>query len=179
MKALRRPPVHPRLLMLFARGVQAFVSLLRSAGTETVPDDLARFHCRGPTGHHAWGSKGPHRFLGDPSRTSALLSDPGRAPRPSHHGPESAAPASSTTKAPTRNSISRPHHTASVPAAYASNGALPAIRKARFRLVAGLCREGVEPSGSLRKVSERWLMSSLVLLSQASPVADWIQIQLR
>jgi hypothetical protein len=43
-------------------------------------------------------------------------------------------------------------------------------RKTRFRLAANLYREGVEPSGSQRKVSERYIV---VPLSQALPVASW------
>src|SRR3954468_21874649 len=48
------------------------------------------------------------------------------------------------------------------------------VAAARARLASGwlvgLCREGVEPSGSLRKVSER---SHVILLSRAYPVASW------
>jgi len=43
--------------------------------------------------------------------------------------------------------------------------------KTRFRLAAGLYREGVEPSGALRKVSDSGYI--VVLLSQALPVASW------
>jgi len=44
--------------------------------------------------------------------------------------------------------------------------------KTRFRLAAGLYREGVEPSGALRKVSDSGYI--VVLLSQALPVASWM-----
>jgi hypothetical protein len=49
-----------------------------------------------------------------------------------------------------RGSLTQLRH----PLAYASRFVLPLTRKARFRL-AGLCREGVEPSGPLREVSAR------------------------
>ena len=47
--------------------------------------------------------------------------------------------------------------------------------KTRFRLAAGLYREGVEPSGALRKVSDSG--SIVVLLSQALPVASWAHVR--
>ena len=54
--------------------------------------------------------------------------------------------------------ISRLNHAASVSAAYASRACVTAPAcKARFRLVASLCREGVEPSGFHRKVSVRYI----------------------
>jgi hypothetical protein len=60
---------------------------------------------------------GSHRLPGDPSRASALLSDPGRIGRPGHHGLPDAAPAIGTTKASatttSRGSITRLQHTLS------------------------------------------------------------------
>src|SRR6185503_16833555 len=54
------------------------------------------------------------------------------------------------------------------------------VAAARARLASGwlvgLCREGVEPSGSRRKVSER---SHVVLRSRAYPVASWDQVESR
>src|SRR3954471_17924576 len=52
------------------------------------------------------------------------------------------------------------------------------VAAARARLASGwlvsLCREGVEPSGSLRKISER---SHVILLSRAYPVASWVHAE--
>src|SRR5580693_10003929 len=42
---------------------------------------------------------GSHRFPGDPSRASAVLSDPGRIGRPGHRGLPDTAPAIAKTKA--------------------------------------------------------------------------------
>jgi hypothetical protein len=47
--------------------------------------------------------------------------------------------------------------------------------KTRFRLAASLYREGVEPSGALRKVSDSGYI--VVLLSQALPVASWSHVR--
>lgn len=52
------------------------------SGRKSFPDGLARFQCPGPRGSYAWRSRGPHRFPSDPSRTSALLTDPDRTSRP-------------------------------------------------------------------------------------------------
>jgi hypothetical protein len=68
-------------------------------------------------------------------------------------GPSSAAPGPNTPKAPTEHDLEAQPR-ASVSAAYASRTALPPPMQGS--LPAGglrLCREGVEPSGSLRKVS--------------------------
>lgn len=67
---------------------------------------------------------GSPRFLGDPSCTFALVSDPGRAPLSSHSGQGNAAPASNKTKAPAMM-MSRLSRTALVPAVYASRRTLP------------------------------------------------------
>ncbi len=83
MKALRRPRADARSHMVFASGFHALDSMIRSSrGGSPLPGGLARFQCPGPTGNSAWRSRGPHRFPGDPSHTSALLTDPGRTPRP-------------------------------------------------------------------------------------------------
>ena len=62
------------------------------SGRKSLPDDLARFQCPGPKGYCAWRSRGPHRFPGDPSRISALLTDPGRTARPSRKRNERCCP---------------------------------------------------------------------------------------
>ncbi len=60
---------------------------------------------------------GSHRLPGDPSRASALLSDPGRIGRPGHRGLPDTAPAFGKTKASAttayRGSITRLQHTLS------------------------------------------------------------------
>jgi Transposase IS66 family len=64
---------------------------------------------------------------------------------------------------------------ASASAVYASRATLPSPMQ--DSLPAGglrLCREGVEPSGSLRKVSGR---SHVILLSRAYPVASWVHAE--
>jgi len=97
--------------------------------------------------------RGSHRLPGDPSRAFALLSDPGRIGRPGHRGLPDAAPVIVTTKASAlvsfRGSITRLQHP------------LSTLHERRRRhpcnsLPAGglrLYREGVEPPGSLQKVS--------------------------
>src|SRR5215469_2205464 len=67
-----------------------------------------------------------------------------------------------------RGSITQRQHLLS----YASRFVLPLTRKAGFRL-AGLYREGVEPSGSLRKVSDH-----MTILLSCSPDATQIAADL-
>ena len=101
-----------------------------------------------------WARTGSLRFPGDPSHASARLSDPGR--------PDGTSPITVPTMLPpdpTRRRLQRLHDfeaqpRASASAAYASRVASPPPTQGS--LPAGglrLCREGVEPSGSLRKVS--------------------------
>ena len=66
-----------------------------------------------------------------------------------------------------RDSITRLQH----PLPTLQQGWLPTSRKARFRLVVSLCREGVKPSGLLRKVSACSCSCSCFPLSQACPGA--------
>jgi hypothetical protein len=95
-----------------------------------------------------WTQAGALRFPGGPSRTFALLQDPGRTEKPDHSGFPMLPPH------PTRRRLRRSHdfeanHRASVPAVYASRVTLPSPMQ--DSLPAGglrLCREGVEPSGS-------------------------------
>ena len=83
---------------------------------------------------------------------------PAPRPRPSRQnlavgGPDDAAPSSATLKASACKQY-RGYHAASASAVYASRTTLPSPMQ--DSLPAGglrLCREGVEPSGSLRKVS--------------------------
>jgi len=53
-------------------------------------------------GFPMWAQTGPLRFPGVPSRTFALLRDPGRTGQPGHSGFPSAAPGSNTAKASAR-----------------------------------------------------------------------------
>ena len=60
---------------------------LPRAGRRRLARGPGPCRCRGPlSGSGAWRRMGTHRFLDAPSRTSAVCSDPGRAPRPSHDG---------------------------------------------------------------------------------------------
>lgn len=54
------------------------------------------------SGRFIWTQTGPLRFPGGPSRTFALLRDPGRTGKPGHSGFPSAAPGSNTAKASAR-----------------------------------------------------------------------------
>jgi hypothetical protein len=77
-----------------------------SGNLDFLPRDAstprARFHARAAVllaGCPTWTQTGPLRFPGGPSRTSALLQDPGRTGRPDHSGSADAAPGSNTAKA--------------------------------------------------------------------------------
>ena len=97
---------------------------------------------------------GSFRFPGDPSHTFALFRDPGRSDETSPLAVLSMLP-----PVPTRRRLQQEHDfeaqpRASMSAAYASRAASPPPMQGSFP--AGglrLCREGVEPSGSQRKVS--------------------------
>ena len=67
---------------------------------------------------------GPPRFPGGPSTALQRSRDPGRPVTPRHGGVSGAAPASTTTKAPSL-AISRLNSAASLPAVYASRRTLP------------------------------------------------------
>jgi hypothetical protein len=101
---------------------------------------------------------------GDPSCALALFSDPGGTRHACHNGVLARPPWLTRTTAPAmifRGSIARPKHLLST---LRSGSHLPP-RKTRFRLLARLSRAGfVNPQGS----NERFLSSSLFLLSQAS-----------
>ncbi len=96
---------------------------------------------------------GSLRFPGDPSHTFALFPDPGRTGDTSPLAVPSMLP-----PVPTRRRLQQEHDFEAYPglqsAAYASRAASPPPMQGS--LPAGglrLCREGVEPSGSQRKVS--------------------------
>ena len=96
---------------------------------------------------HPWARAGSRRFPGDPSHASALLQDPGRVDRTS--------PLAVLPTPPPAYPNRRPQRAQNIEAAvYASRETSPPPMQ--NSLPAGglrLFREGVEPSGSLRKVS--------------------------
>ena len=102
-----------------------------------------------------WARTGSLRFPGAPSHTSARFSDPGRINRTS---PVAVPPM--LPPGPTRRRLQHAHDLGAQPralvsAAYASRAASPPPMQGS--LPAGglrLCREGVEPSGARRKVSD-------------------------
>lgn len=107
---------------------------------------------------------GAPKFLGTPGVPWPCSSTPAGSGTPGHYGVPTRSPRLTRARTPTmifRGSIARPGH--SLPT-LRSGSRLPP-RKTRFRLLAKLCRAGlVHPQGS----NERFLSSSLVLLSQAS-----------
>src|ERR1700756_2529175 len=103
-----------------------------------------------------WTRMGSLRSSGDPSCASAPFPDPGRADVSSPVADTSMLPPLSGQRRPRRWLISGLTPAASAPAA-------PKLHAGRYRTrarlasgwLAHLCREGVEPSGPLRKVSVR------------------------
>ena len=122
-------------------------------GTASRPGPFGQPVCPSPA-ICTWARTGSLRFPGVPSRISARLSDPGRTGRTSPCAVLSMLPPD-----PTRRRLQHEHDVgaqprASVPAADASRAASPP--PVQGSLPAGglrLYREGVEPSGPLRKVS--------------------------
>ncbi len=117
---------------------------------------------------HPWARAGSRRFPGDPSYAFALLQDPGRADKTS---PVAVLPAP-----PPAYPNRRPQRVYNLEANTGLQHPLSTLHERRRRLPcknslpAGglrLYREGVEPSGSLRKVSGY----ITVLLSRTCPVA--------
>ncbi len=101
---------------------------------------------------------GSPRFLENPDCTFALLSDPGATQHKRPYACFGAAPAPETTKARATSHLSRLNDTASALAVYASQSRIaPDPRKTRFRLLARLCRAGLNPQGS----NERFLLCFL------------------
>src|SRR3954469_144242 len=117
---------------------------------------------------------GSHRFPGGPSRAFARLQDPGRIRGPSPTRSHRCCPRAQHDEGFSGPMISRlPQGFGTRCLRFASG-----VAAARARLASGwlvsLCREGVEPSGSLRKISER---SHVILLSRAYPVASWVHAE--
>src|SRR5437868_4020736 len=117
---------------------------------------------------HPWARAGSRRFPGDPSYASALLQDPGRADKTSPMAVLPTPPPAYPNRRPQRvhnleanTGLQHPLSTL-----HERRRRLPC--KTRFRLAGlRLYREGVEPSGSLRKVSGY----ITILLSRTCPVA--------
>ena len=145
------------------------------------PDDGADAQARGVFDKARWifmlaipfqrpcprAKAGSPRLPGDPSRDSAPFSDPGRPVAPRQSRRFRCCPHTLNNEGVVNLPISRLDSAASSPAVYASRRALP--HAMQDSLPAGglrLCRAGVEPAGSRRKVSDH-----LILLSRSLPGA--------
>jgi hypothetical protein len=101
-----------------------------------------------------WTRAGSHRFPGDPSHAFALLQDPGRADTTSPFAVLPILPPDYPNRRPQRVHNLEANTVASATAVYASRALLPAPMQDSLPADGlRLYREGVEPSGSLRKVS--------------------------
>ena len=175
MKALRLPVPHALRLMVSPAGstgsclfvsAHALPATRRSvAGPGSLLVTLAIPFQR----FSSWARTGPHRFPGDPSRGSAPFQDPGRPVAPRLMRCFRCCPQAQHTKGVVDLHDFEAYRAASPPAVYASRQPLPAA--VQDSLPAGglrLCRAGVEPAGSRRKVSVH-----VIPLSRAYPVASW------
>src|SRR3954454_23709952 len=174
MKALRLPTPHPGRFW-FATGFRAalrgFVLAEALPGGWRSRPSLGRLVRRRPgSGWRPRGRGGTPRFPGDPSRAFARLQDPGRISGPSPKRSHRCCPRAQHGEGFSGHLISRLRQGFGPRCLRFASG----VAAARARLASGwlvsLCREGVEPSGSLRKVSGR---SHVILLSRAYPVASW------
>src|SRR6516162_9194617 len=121
--------------------------------THQARDNLSR--CPAFRRVASWTQAGALRFPGDPSRAFAVLHDPGRAYKTSPVAVLPVLPSGPVDRRPQRVLNLEAFHTALASAAYASRAALPPPMQGS--LPAGglrLYREGVEPPGSLRRVSD-------------------------
>src|SRR5215217_984956 len=174
MKALRLPTPHPGRFW-FATGFRAALrgscSPKRSRADGGAARAWAVWSAGGPVPAGVrMDGVGSHRFPGDPSRAFALLKDPGRISGPSPKRSHRCCPRAQHDEGFSGHMISRlPQGFSTRCLRFARDVAAARARLASGWLV-GLCWEGVEPSGSRRKVSER---SHVVLLSRAYPVASW------
>src|SRR3954466_8534947 len=174
MKALRLPTPHPGRFW-FATGFRAVLrgscSPKRSRADGGAARAWAVWSAGGPVpaGVRVDGV-GSHRFPGDPSRAFARLEDPRRISGPSPPRSHRCCPRAQHDEGFSGHMISRLRQGFGTRCLRFASG----VAAARARLASGwlvsLCREGVEPSGSLRKISER---SHVILLSRAYPVASW------
>src|SRR4051795_10573055 len=174
MKALRLPTPHLGRFW-FATGFRAVLrgscSPKRSRADGGAARAWAVWSAGGPVpaGVRVDGV-GSQRFPGDPSRAFARLEDPGRISGPSPTRSHPCCPRAQHDEGFSGHMISRLRQGFGTRCLRFASG----VAAARARLASGwlvsLCREGVEPSGSLRKISER---SHVILLSRAYPVASW------
>jgi hypothetical protein len=173
MKALRLPAAHTRSLMdsvpgpMRASNVRARRSAPAGRGGRSA--GLGRWVSRHTHSGvlRSWTRAGDHRFPGDPSYAFALLRDPGRAGRTSPLVVLPMPPPASKHRRPQRKIISRLTQGFSIRCLRfkSSVAAAPARLASGWR--AAPYREGVEPSGPLRKVSGHITFP----LSRTSPVA--------
>lgn len=108
-------------------GFAAQFRTLSLCSLPAVQDDPARpgsFLCREPDGHFGRETMGPHRFLGDPSRASALVTDPGRMRHPSHWRDAACCPRAQHGEG-SNGQHDVEAQSALAPAVYASRAALP------------------------------------------------------
>jgi hypothetical protein len=178
MKALRLPTPHP--------GRFWFATEFRAALRDSCSPKRSRADRGAARAWAVWSAGGPvpagvrvdgvgsHRFPGDPSRAFALLQDPGRISGPSPKRSHRYCPRAQHDEGFGSHMISRlPQGFGTRCLRFARDVAAARARLASGWLV-GLCREGVEPSGSRRKVSER---SHVILLPRAYPVASWVHAE--
>src|SRR5215218_7354424 len=170
---------HPasRLLLVrdrVPRGPPRFVLAEALPGGWRSRPSLGRLVRRRPGS--GWRPRGRGGISQVPRRSIPCLC-PAPRPRPNQWSLTKAVPPMLPPR-PTRRRLQR---SPDLEAATGLQHPLPTLRTRRCRRPArlasgwlvGLCREGVEPSGSRQKVSER---SHVVLLSRAYPVASWDQV---
>ena len=164
MKALRLPNRVSMVAYLFRFHCPRVTSWVRArrGAPETLevgsrPGLLFSRPPQSPGSSITWTRMGPLRSSGDPSRAFAPFQDPGRANVSSPVPDTLMLPLLPIQRRPRRYLISGLTCSFSTRSPYASGVALPPHPQGS--LPAGglrLCREGFEPSGSLRKVSVRW-----------------------
>ena len=123
MKALRLPMAFTRWLMVFSFEPHTFTPFSTSwvCGRPTQVFSPSR----GTIRFFVWPLMGSHRFLINPSYTSALLSDPGRTVYILPFRYIQCCPHSCNDEGSNAYRISRLYHTALVPTVYASRTSLP------------------------------------------------------
>ena len=115
----------------------------------------------------AWTRAGSHRFPGDPSHAFALFQDPGRADGPSPWRSRRCCPRSTHSEGSSDHNFEANSRGFSTCCLRFTSGVAAAHARLASGWLAGLYREGVEPSGSL----ERFQNVMFILLSRAFPVA--------
>jgi len=165
IKVLRLPATPVRSLIGFASGVHAI--LLGSCLAACAPgrsegrpgQGLVQPATPNSRFARAWTWTGPPRFPGDPSRAYAPLFDPGRTDDPSpRDGVAGAAPALPTAKASALVNFGAQSRGFSTRCLRFTNDVATTHAKLASGWLARLYREGVEPSGSLQKVSVRLIL---------------------